>query len=87
MITLIEDIIRLSQLDEGRQMPSEQVDLFELADEVKSVLEGACEAKHINMKLMGEHVCVDGVKSLLYEIIYNLCDNAVKYNNEAVLRI
>ncbi len=82
LVTLIEDIIRLSQLDEGRQMPSEQVDLFELADEVKSVLEGACEAKHINMKLMGEHVCVDGVKRLLYEIIYNLCDNAVKYNNE-----
>lgn len=82
LVTLIEDIIRLSQLDEGRQMPSEQVDLFELADEVRSVLEGACEAKHINMKLMGEHVCVDGVKRLLYEIIYNLCDNAVKYNNE-----
>lgn len=82
LVTLIEDIIRLSQLDEGRQMPSEQVDLFELADEVKSVLEGACEAKNINMKLMGEHVCVDGVKRLLYEIICNLCDNAVKYNNE-----
>ena len=82
LVTLIEDIIRLSQLDEGRQMPSEQVDLFELADEVRSVLEGACEAKNINMKLMGEHVCVDGVKRLLYEIIYNLCDNAVKYNNE-----
>ena len=82
LVTLIEDILRLSQLDEGRQMPSEQVDLFELADEVRSVLEGACEAKHINMKLMGEHVCIDGVKRLLYEIIYNLCDNAVKYNNE-----
>ena len=82
LVTLIEDIIRLSQLDEGRQMPSEQVDLFELAEEVRSVLEGACEAKHINMKLMGEHVSVDGVKRLLYEIIYNLCDNAVKYNNE-----
>ena len=82
LVTLIEDIIRLSQLDEGRQMPSEQVDLFELAEEVKGVLEGACEAKHINMKLMGEHVSIDGVKRLLYEIIYNLCDNAVKYNNE-----
>ena len=82
LVTLIEDILRLSQLDEGRQMPSEQVDLFELADEVKSVLEGACEAKNINMKLMGEHVSIDGVKRLLYEIIYNLCDNAVKYNNE-----
>lgn len=82
LVTLIEDILRLSQLDEGRQMPSEQVDLFELADEVKSVLEGACEAKNINMKLMGEHVSIEGVKRLLYEIIYNLCDNAVKYNNE-----
>ncbi len=82
LVTLIEDILRLSQLDEGRQMPSEQVDLFELAEEVRSVLEGACEAKNINMKLMGEHVSIDGVKRLLYEIIYNLCDNAVKYNNE-----
>ena len=82
LVTLIEDILRLSQLDEGRQMPSEQVDLFELAEEFRSVLEGACEAKHINMKLMGEHVSIDGVKRLLYEIIYNLCDNAVKYNNE-----
>ena len=82
LVTLIEDILRLSQLDEGRQMPSEQVDIFELAEEVRSVLEGACEAKHINMKLMGEHVSIDGVKRLLYEIIYNLCDNAVKYNNE-----
>ena len=82
LVTLIEDILRLSQLDEGRQMPSEQVDLFELAEEVRSVLEGACEAKHINMKLTGEHVSIDGVKRLLYEIIYNLCDNAVKYNNE-----
>lgn len=82
LVTLIEDILRLSQLDEGRQMPSEQVDLFELAEEVRSVLEGACEAKHINMKLIGEHVSIDGVKRLLYEIIYNLCDNAVKYNNE-----
>ena len=40
LVTLIEDILRLSQLDEGRQMPSEQVDLFELADEVRNVLEG-----------------------------------------------
>ena len=51
------------------------------------MLEGACEAKNINMKLMGEHVCVDGVKRLLYEIIYNLCDNAVKYNNEGGIAV
>ena len=82
LVTLIEDIIRLSQLDEGREMPYENVDLFELAGEVKSVLEGACEAKNISMQLTGERVCLDGVKRLLYEVIYNLCDNAVKYNNE-----
>ncbi len=82
LVTLIEDIIRLSQLDESRQMPYESVDLFELAEEVKDTLEGACEAKHISMKLTGEHICTDGVKRLLYEIIYNLCDNAVKYNTE-----
>ncbi len=82
LVTLIEDIIRLSQLDEGRQMPYESVDLFELAEEVKDTLEGACEAKNISMKLTGEHICTDGVKRLLYEIIYNLCDNAVKYNTE-----
>ena len=63
-------------------MPYENVDLFELAGEVKSVLEGACEAKNISMQLTGERVCLDGVKRLLYEVIYNLCDNAVKYNNE-----
>ena len=82
LVTLIDDIIRLSQLDEGRQMPYESVDLFEMAEEIKDTLEGACEERHISMKLTGEHICIDGVKRLLYEIIYNLCDNAVKYNTE-----
>ena len=82
LVTLIEDIIRLSQLDEGREMPRESVDIFELAEEVKDTLEGACKAKHISMNLTGEHIRIDGVKRLLYEIIYNLCDNAVKYNTE-----
>lgn len=82
LVTLIEDIIRLSQLDEGRQLAQESVDLLDVADEVKTVLESACEAKHISMQLTGEPVTVTGVKRLLYEIIYNLCDNAVKYSSE-----
>ncbi len=80
LVTLIEDIIRLSQLDEGSEMPHENVDIFDLAGEVTGVLEKACSSKRVNMNLTGEHVYIEGVKRLIYEIIYNLCDNAVKYN-------
>lgn len=80
LVTLIDDIIRLSQLDEGDEMPTETVDLREIAQEAAEDLRGAAEKKHVSLSLEGETAPVTGVRRLLYEIVYNLCDNAVKYN-------
>lgn len=82
LVTLIEDIIRLSQLDEGITAPSGEVDLYEVAEEVVSHLRGIAEDKRVRMTLAGSSAVVDGVRGLLYEMVYNLCDNAVKYNVE-----
>lgn len=81
LVVLIEDIIRLSQLDEETEMETTNTDLFEVANEVKSNLEKTAAEKSISLELSGNKVEVVGVKRLLYEIIYNLCDNAVKYTN------
>lgn len=80
LVALIEDIIRLSQLDEGNEMPNEEVDLLELVQEVLSNLQPAAQAKKISMTVEGNHVLLCGVRRLLHEIVYNLCDNAIKYN-------
>ena len=82
MVNLIEDIIRLSQLDEGVSLQPETVDLRELAGEVISVLEPSAEKKHVTFHLEGGSLPVQGVRRLIYEIVYNLCDNAVRYNVE-----
>lgn len=80
MVTLVEDIIKLSQLDEGDTLPLEDVNLFEVAKEVRSMLEEAANKKHIILLLSGTDVMVRGVYRLLMEVLYNLCDNAIKYN-------
>lgn len=80
MVTLVEDIIKLSQLDEGDSMPLETVNLLEVAKEVRSMLEEAAKKKHIILLVKGEDVTVTGVYRLLMEVLYNLCDNAIKYN-------
>ena len=79
LVDLVEDIIRLSQLDEGVQIPGEDVDLYAVAKEAKAVLQNAANAKGISFVLEGESTVVSGVPRLLQEIAYNLCDNAVKY--------
>ena len=81
LLALIEDIIRLSQLDEGVELPREPVSLRALAQEVFATLQDAAGAKGVVLRLDGEGQ-VYGVRRLLYEIVYNLCDNAVKYNVE-----
>lgn len=81
LVVLIEDIIRLSQLDEETEMETTNTDLFEVANEVKSNLEKTAAEKSISLELSGNKVEVVGVKRLLYEIIYNLCDNSVKYTS------
>ena len=82
LVTLIGDIIRLSQLDEGDEMPRETVDLLTLSQEPADDLTAAAEQKNVTISVTGESTCVSGVRRLLYEVIYNLCDNGVKYNVE-----
>ena len=80
LVTLIQDIIRLSQLDEGVALPTENVDLLALAEEVKGILEPSAAEKNVQVHVSGAATAVQGVRRLLYEILYNLCDNAIKYN-------
>ena len=77
----MEDIIRLSQLDEGAvNVEREDVDLYQLALEVVKRLESAAQKQDVTIKTMGRSVQVHGVRRVLDEMIYNLCDNAIKYN-------
>ena len=80
LVALIEDIIRLSQLDEGVELPTEKVDLLALAEEVQAILRPSAEEKHVRIAISGAGFCVVGVRRMLQEILYNLCDNAIKYN-------
>ena len=80
LVNLIEDIIRLSQLDEGVVLPTETVDMRILAEEVKTILQPSAEEKNVSIIISGEGFSVVGVRGMLQEIIYNLCDNAIKYN-------
>ena len=80
LVSLIEDIIRLSQLDEGVSLPSEEVDLLALANEVTSILETSAAEKNVKLTISGAGFKVQGVRRMLHEVIYNLCDNAIKYN-------
>ena len=82
LVTLIGDIIRLSELDEGGELPAETVELLPLAQEAAENLRTAAEQKNVRITVSGESVSMVGVRRLLYEIVYNLCDNAIKYNVE-----
>lgn len=83
LIALIGDIMRLSQLDED-SLPLEKqpVDLYALASSVLHRLEDAAQKKGISFALSGQRTIVSGVPQVLDEMIFNLCDNAVKYNRE-----
>ena len=80
MVHLIEDIIRLSQLDGETEMPEEEVSLQVISEEVCEMLEDAAKQKGVSLEVSGEEGIFHGVRRLLYEMIYNLCDNAVRYN-------
>ncbi len=82
LVTLIGDIIRLAQLDEGGEMPRERMNLLDVAAEATEGVRGAAEARNISLTVNGDAQEIDGVRRLVYEVIYNLCDNAVKYNRE-----
>lgn len=82
LVILIDDIIRLSQLDEQADMPHEDVSLKELVAEVCETLSDAAKIKDVALNVEGDLGIIYGVRQLLYEVIYNLCDNAIKYNEK-----
>lgn len=82
LVTLIDDIIRLSRLDEGSEMPFETVDLYGVAAEVAAELANTATARNVEFTVIGEKVDVKGVRRLFTEIVFNLCDNAIKYNKD-----
>ena len=81
LVMLIDDIIRLSQLDERTDMLREDVSLRVLSEEVCETLSDAARMKNVSLEVFGEDGVINGVRRLLYEVVYNLCDNAIKYNN------
>ncbi|HAM68942.1 MAG TPA: hypothetical protein DCP68_04945 [Ruminococcus sp.] len=83
MITLIEDIIRLSRLDD--ESFTEEIlplDLYEVANTVLEQLRAAADARGITMELEGDSAPMQGVPVIVEEMLFNLCDNAIKYNND-----
>ena len=83
LLTLIEDIIKISKLDdESVELEKEDVDLFELTREIVSRLSLTAAKRNIHMELTGESVKIHGIRQILDEMIYNITENAVKYNKE-----
>ena len=82
LVTLIDDIIRLSQLDEGDAMPTEPVNLLAVSQEAAENLHDAAAARDVTVSVTGQPAVLPGVRRLIYEIVYNLCDNAIKYNRD-----
>ena len=80
LVNLIEDIIRLSQLDEGVELPTETVDMLALTEDVKEILAPSAAEKNVQIEVTGKGFTVKGVRRMLQEILFNLCDNAIKYN-------
>lgn len=81
LTNLVEDIIDLSRLEEGGgDMTWEDIDLYTLCDDVLQSLEPVAKRQTVTLRLAGESLQVHGVYQVLREMIYNLCDNAIKYN-------
>lgn len=82
LVTLIEDIIRLSQLDESTDFPLEDADIYEIAKDEAEMLSLTAQKRNVTISVKGKSTVIHAPKQLLHEIIYNLCDNAIKYNKE-----
>ena len=81
LITLVEDIIKLSKLDEESvELEKEEVNLYDMTREIVSRLSMQSSAKHVRVILEGESVTYTGIRQILDEMIYNICENAIKYN-------
>ncbi len=82
LVKLIDDIIHLSRMDDGIHLPFETVDLLTIAHEAMEAIEDAAQSRNVKLSIKGESAVLKGVPRLLFELLYNLCDNAVKYNNQ-----
>ncbi len=83
LITLVNDVIKISQLDEGKlPYERESVDLYETVREILKRMEESANAEGIHLYLYGPHVKADTVRTILEEVLYNLCDNGIKYNKK-----
>ena len=82
LVTLINDIIHLSELDGNVEAVKEPVALSEIVEEVFAILRPAAEQKNVTLLYAGEAVEIRGNRRYLYEIVYNLCENAIRYNKE-----
>lgn len=80
LVELVNDIIRLSQLDEAQDLPKERVDLVLVAEDAVQTLNAAAKERGVTLGVHGEKAEITGVRTLLYEMVYNLCDNAIRYN-------
>ncbi len=80
LISLVGDIIRLSQLDGGEIPFDGDVDILSLAEDVKEHLQSVAEKHGVEMRVSGERLSVPANSTILFELIYNLVDNAIKYN-------
>lgn len=83
LLTLINDTIRLSQLDVSEQKVTyEELDLYKIAEDCVNMLQFSAEKHNINIFISGSSAYLEGNKEMLEEVVYNLCDNAIRYNNE-----
>lgn len=81
MVRLVEDIISLSHLDEGAAGTRwSTVDLYEIAEQAAAGLAAQAQAADLSLQLVGAPLPMEGDPQLLHSIVYNLCDNAIKYN-------
>lgn len=84
LLTLINDILQLSEMDDAPDYkPSfESIDIFELAGRCVHMMKPVAEKHGVELSLDGTSLCIQGNRGLLEELIYNLCDNAIRYNRE-----
>lgn len=83
LTSLVQDIIEISKLDEkSGEMPFENVDIYEIAQDICQNLTLQSKKKNITLSIEGSNVEIYGVRHILYEMCYNLVDNAMKYNRE-----
>lgn len=84
LTSLVEDIIRLSKMDElgDRVAEPEEIDLYAVSKDIAACLDIPAKKKRVDIQVTGETTVIMGVRQIVYEMLYNLCDNAIKYNKE-----